>query len=71
MNAIVIERYIVSCSTAHPVKEVFDAMTSFIRLFHAVVRGASLKDEAEKSFVDYTGSNGKDMLGKFDKMVEE
>ena len=46
-------------------------MKSFIRLLHAVVHGASLRNEVEKAFIEYVGSNGNNLLKKFDKMVEE
>jgi len=52
-------------------KEVDVALDNFIRLLHAVVHGASLREEAEKSFVSYVGSGAENLLVKFDKMVEE
>ena len=45
-------------------------MNSYIRVLHAVVRGASLKEEAEKALIQHIGAPGKAMIGKFDKAVE-
>lgn len=44
-------------------------MENFIRLLYSIVHGASLKDEAEKAFIEYVGADGKSKLEKFDKMV--
>ena len=44
-------------------------MNAYIRILHAVVRGGSLKDEAEKALKEHLGPAGGAMIRTFDQTV--
>nr|CAB3262948.1 uncharacterized protein LOC100185653 [Phallusia mammillata] len=55
----------------HPVSGILEPFYLYIGILHAVVRGASLRDEAEKALLEVLGPTGKAMIKKFDSIVQE
>ncbi|CAK8698537.1 unnamed protein product [Clavelina lepadiformis] len=56
-------------SRTHPVDGIIEPMNAYIRILHAVVRGGSLKDEAEKALKEHLGPAGGAMIRTFDQTV--
>ena len=58
-------------SRTHPETDIMDQFCSYVRVLHAVVRGASLKEQAEEVLEEVLGPAGKSMIKAFDRQLEK